>query len=986
MSFTPVTIEKANKYYNKGKSNQIHVMDNVTLELPESGLVAIFGQSGCGKTTLLNAVGGLDKIASGSIRIFGQDIRKDTDTLRNRYIGYIFQNYNLNKGETVYENVSAALRLCGMTDEETISRRTMAALENVDMAKYRDRTPDTLSGGQQQRVAIARAIVKNPAIILADEPTGNLDEANTVLVMDILKEISRTRLVLLVTHEANLVDYYCDRVIEIVDGRVNSHRVNENANGYVRRNKNHIYLGELEKAETAAIPGVTLEYYGEPVSELKIQIVNHNGKIYLKAADPSVKILDEGSEIRLMEGEFHEARSAEETSVHGRKLDMSELTPIEGEKYGRLYHWKNSFRSAWRENFSVKHKKGKKMLRACLCMLAVFMVFSTASMGAELGNYMDLRRDHNEHLFYVPLDPELDYSSLNREMGSHGMDFARIIGSSPLYDAEQLSFNSAAFMTATPITLTAEGRMADVKEASDLPVVAGEGSLSKGSSDILVTTALADKLLESSTASYLNEYEDLVGMISRNTYAFLNIPNLRIAGIVESDELFYYIDGLLMAKYLLNNSYWLPVAPASEVGMTDSIKPGQLVYREEYGTFTKGEKLEILGKTFTVSDVIRHLNIDDYPTYVWENHGVELIKDHMIYAQHMNMDPEVAWYAWFFDHYATYLPEFYKSIIESRMSYEDILFEEWMIAKAAKDADGNRNVTRQSISAMITMAGFDPYEFCAAYLYRQEYGSYPNRRQLEDFLSIGGVENAIKEMQTYDAYLNEYDAYMQKHWNNATKIEYHYVISDEDYVALASSVGSTDSRINSSTYSSWEDFRGDVWYSNHLMIRSSDPDATAAFLTEILGTDGFISPDGVFEELFREMRATVISGIVSICVILGLMCLCVFFIMRSSFMSRVREVGILRAIGVTKKNLTFRFVVEAALLLILTMVPGYLLASWFIISLSDAALFSTLFYFPIWMAVGLFAVISAATILFGILPALLLLRKTPSQILSKYDI
>ena len=159
MKNSPVRITNAHKYYNKGKSNQLHVMDNVNLELPEQGLVAIFGRSGCGKTTLLNTVGGLDKIASGSIELFGQNIKEDTDTLRNKYVGYIFQNYNLSLTDTVYENVAAALRLCGLTDETDISERVMAALSNVDMAKYRDRTPDSLSGGQQQRVAIARAIV-----------------------------------------------------------------------------------------------------------------------------------------------------------------------------------------------------------------------------------------------------------------------------------------------------------------------------------------------------------------------------------------------------------------------------------------------------------------------------------------------------------------------------------------------------------------------------------------------------------------------------------------------------------------------------------------------------------------------------------------------------------------------------------------------------------------------------------------------------------
>ena len=515
MTNSPIRIVNAHKYDNKGKSNQLHVMDGVNLELPEQGLVAIFGRSGCGKTTLLNTVGGLDKIASGSIELFGQNIKEDTDTLRNKYVGYIFQNYNLSVTDTVYENVAAALRLCGMEDEEEIGERVMAALENVDMAKFRDRTPDTLSGGQQQRVAIARAIVKAPAILLCDEPTGNLDEANTVMVMDILKELSRTCLVLLVTHEAHLVDFYCDRVIELVDGRVHSDRLNEGAKGYVRRNKNHIYLGELNRTETPT-PGVTVEYYGDPVGELRLRVVHVDGKLYLQSEDPALKILDEGSEIRLMEGVFEEAPK-EQATAHGRALDMSRLTPVEGKNYGRLYHWKNSLSSAWRENFSKKKKKGRGLLRACLFLLALALVFMTAAFGAGLGYYMDLRQEHNENLFYVPLDPETDYQFLRESMGTHGMDYARVIGASPLYDQDYLNFNSAAFMTAERISVTCDARAQDVANAKGYSLVAGTAEL-KTQSDILITTAVADELLDTSTVGYIDTYEDLVGMISNNSY------------------------------------------------------------------------------------------------------------------------------------------------------------------------------------------------------------------------------------------------------------------------------------------------------------------------------------------------------------------------------------------------------------------------------------------------------------------------------------
>ena len=113
-----ISIKGLNKFFNKGRQNQIHVINNVSLELPEKGMVAIFGPSGCGKTTLLNVIGGLDRFAGGSLCIDGRNIRRGTDLIRNQYVGYIFQNYNLNKSESCFDNVADALRLCGMTDGE----------------------------------------------------------------------------------------------------------------------------------------------------------------------------------------------------------------------------------------------------------------------------------------------------------------------------------------------------------------------------------------------------------------------------------------------------------------------------------------------------------------------------------------------------------------------------------------------------------------------------------------------------------------------------------------------------------------------------------------------------------------------------------------------------------------------------------------------------------------------------------------------------
>ena len=140
-----IKLNNLNKYYNKGKQNEIHVVNNIELELPEKGMVAIFGKSGCGKTTLLNLIGGLDKYESGSILIDDIDLNNhDLNEIRNKYIGYIFQNYNLDDSINCFENIANALKLCDVRDEEYIEKCVLTALKNVGMEKYKKRTPDTL--------------------------------------------------------------------------------------------------------------------------------------------------------------------------------------------------------------------------------------------------------------------------------------------------------------------------------------------------------------------------------------------------------------------------------------------------------------------------------------------------------------------------------------------------------------------------------------------------------------------------------------------------------------------------------------------------------------------------------------------------------------------------------------------------------------------------------------------------------------------------
>lgn len=209
-----------NKTYNRGKIDEIHVLKDINVEFPDCGMIALCGKSGSGKTTLLNAIGGLVKIDAGEI--YYNDIRisgKDTAAI-SKWSGYVFQNFCLCAEKTVIENVIDALRLRGLVDREKNVSLAKKALEQVGMLQYANRYPHALSGGQQQRIAFARAIVHEPRVILADEPTGNLDDANKEIIMDLLKEYCKNHLVILVTHDMNIVSKYCDGFYGLVDGEI----------------------------------------------------------------------------------------------------------------------------------------------------------------------------------------------------------------------------------------------------------------------------------------------------------------------------------------------------------------------------------------------------------------------------------------------------------------------------------------------------------------------------------------------------------------------------------------------------------------------------------------------------------------------------------------------------------------------------------------------------------------------------------------------
>lgn len=207
----------------KVEEESVLALHDVSIEFRKNEFVSILGPSGCGKTTLLNIIGGLDRYTSGDIQIDNVSTKEyddvDWDTYRNRRIGFVFQSYNLIPHMNILKNVAMSLTLAGVESEER-KPRALEALRKVGLEAQAKKKPNQLSGGQMQRVAIARALVNNPEIILADEPTGALDSESGIQVMDLLKEVARDRLVIMVTHNPSLAEEYSTRIVYLKDGQV----------------------------------------------------------------------------------------------------------------------------------------------------------------------------------------------------------------------------------------------------------------------------------------------------------------------------------------------------------------------------------------------------------------------------------------------------------------------------------------------------------------------------------------------------------------------------------------------------------------------------------------------------------------------------------------------------------------------------------------------------------------------------------------------
>ena len=269
------------KVYKSKKQKKCRAIDNISFDLPNKGMIFIIGKSGSGKSTLLNLLGGLDSPTDGEIEVLGNNINKYQEnqlySYRSSLIGFVFQDFHLINDLTVEENVGMSLKLKSEYNPKLIG----SVIKNVDLANYENRYPNELSGGQKQRVAIARAIVKNPSIVLADEPTGNLDVATAKQILKLLKNISKEKLVIIVSHNLDDAYEYGDRIIELKNGKIKSDLMLKNQTGESVFIENNMLIipskRKFEQKELDKILEVCKNQKIESIKQIEEKFVDFNG-------------------------------------------------------------------------------------------------------------------------------------------------------------------------------------------------------------------------------------------------------------------------------------------------------------------------------------------------------------------------------------------------------------------------------------------------------------------------------------------------------------------------------------------------------------------------------------------------------------------------------------------------------------------------------------------------------------------------------------
>lgn len=547
-----IKLENINKYYNKGKKNELHVINDVSITLNKNGLVSLLGPSGSGKTTILNVIGGLDKIKKGNIYINGQKITHKTtskiDKVRNLNIGYIFQDYKLIDDITVFDNIALVLKMIGIKDKKEINKRVNYVLEKLNIYRFRYRLASMLSGGERQRVGIARAIVKDPDIILADEPTGNLDSKNTIEIMNIIKSISKEKLVILVTHEVNLAYFYADQIIELSDGKVIKNYRNTNTGSLDYRIENNIYLKDIPKQEDIKINKNKIKLYIDNNDNINITLVVKNNNIYIESNNQKIEVIDNNSNIKLIDDHYREIKYDE---INKYEFNFKNIINNNfKKKYSSIYRGLSYILSGFKKikNYSLI----KKILLLGFMASSMFIVFSLSRIASSNAyedadfvkynqTYVNISKGEFTYDDYLTLNK---YSNIN-----YIIPGSSIINLAINYDTYLQNYNMSYD------TINGSIASSELLKKEDILI----GNLPSNKNEIVLDKIVAQSLFKdyhSALQAGILTISDLIGIkTSFDNYSLEEKETFTIVGIVDlkSPSIYVTKDYLFDFVYKSNN-------------------------------------------------------------------------------------------------------------------------------------------------------------------------------------------------------------------------------------------------------------------------------------------------------------------------------------------------------------------------------------------------------------------------------------------------
>ena len=545
-----ITINNINKYFNRRKKNEIHVINNTSLEFDNTGLVALLGPSGSGKTTLLNVIGGLDKVNSGNIFINGKKMTRFStskiDEIRNLNIGYIFQNYNLIDDLSVFDNVAITLKMIGIKDSEEIKNRVNYVLRALGIYKYRNRLCSMLSGGEMQRVAIARAIVKNPSIIIADEPTGNLDSKNTIEIMNIIKSISKTKLVILVTHEKELAYFYASRIIELKDGKIIGDKINKHDNDLDYKIDNKIYLKDIKNHNKIFSNNLNIDYYNDENDKLNIKIVVKRGNIYVECDSKKIEVIDEDSSIELVNDTYNRI-SKDEYENYNFDFDQ-----VINNNYKLKYTSIFNIFSLIKNGF--KKIKGYSFLRKIslvgFFISAMFVVYSVCNIAGIL-NIKDEDFVSQNKNYLTIMSKNISRDEFDKYESMDNINYilpsdSKVIFMVPYSDYYQTS----------QLIDHLSGSLSSLNMISDKDLIYGR--MAKSKEEVVVDKLAIERMFKRKMAKSAGvlKYSDMVGRI----VTISNMKEFKIVGITDLKSNSIYVDDgnfiNILANYKDNGGYF----------------------------------------------------------------------------------------------------------------------------------------------------------------------------------------------------------------------------------------------------------------------------------------------------------------------------------------------------------------------------------------------------------------------------------------------